>query len=380
LLNIVYSPHYLEYNFGARHPFSPDRWEALAELLRSMDLKANWVTPHPATDQDLRTVHELPYLEAVKAASVGFPGTNGSGFGLGTSDVPIFYGMYEAGLEICGGTLTAARLIQENSASKVLQLGGGLHHAMAARAAGFCIYNDVAMAIHSFREQGMRVAYVDIDVHHGDGVQAMFYDDPSVLTISLHESGRFLFPGTGSIHERGVGAGLGACINIPLFPESHDSAYVNAFEAIVPDALRAFRPDVLVVEAGADTHTTDPLAHLALSTHGFMHVVARLVELSNELTEGRLLATLGGGYNFDSTIRMWTILAYTLAAQPIPDQTPAVWRTEWEKRKDIRLKATIHDDASAAANHTANEQQLAIVRNANEQTVRDLTELIQKPT
>ena len=349
MLDIVYSRDYLAYNFGAQHPFSPDRWEALEELLRLQGPAANWIEPEPVHDADLLRIHTVPFVEAVHAASAGFPGTHSSGFGLNTQDVPIFYGMHEASALICGGSVEAARRMATGDAGKVLQLGGGLHHAMPNRASGFCVYNDVALAILTLRDHGLRVAYVDIDVHHGDGVQKVFYEDPDVLTISIHEDGRFLFPGTGFISERGSGQGMGASVNIPVYPDTGDAEWLNAFDRIVPRVLDTWKPDVIVVEAGADAHFGDPLASLKISTHGFSGAIDRLISLSNHYAGGRLLATLGGGYNFESTLRQWFILGCLMAGMHVPDSLNDDWCTRWESRRSISIPRATHDPVAQEA-------------------------------
>lgn len=343
MLDIVYTPGYLTYDFGPQHPFSPDRWQALEELMRLQGPDARWHEPGPVVDEDLLQVHTVPFLEAVHTASAGFPGTHGTSFGLGTQDVPVFFGMHEAAALVCGGTVEAARRIASGDAKRVLQLSGGLHHAMPNRAAGFCIYNDMALAIKALRDNGLRVAYVDIDVHHGDGVQAVFYDDPEVLTVSLHEDGRFLFPGTGFVRERGRGEGIGACINLPLMPGTGDDDWIMAFDRIVPDALNAFAPDVIVVEAGADAHFKDPLASMALTTHGFAGAISRLIELADGIADGRLLVGLGGGYNFDSTLRQWFILGCLMGGVDIPETLDPEWAARWGGRRSMALTSTVHD-------------------------------------
>jgi len=356
MLDIVYTPDYRTYDFGPQHPFSPDRWQALEELMRFQGPDATWIVPVAVGDDDLLAVHTVPFLEAVHAASAGFPGTHGTSFGLGTQDVPVFFGMHEAAALVCGGTVEAARRIASGDAKRVLQLSGGLHHAMPNRAAGFCIYNDMALAINALLSEGLRVAYVDIDVHHGDGVQAAYYDNPDVLTISLHEDGRFLFPGTGFVRERGEGAGIGACINLPLMPGTGDDEWLMAFDRIVPGALAAFAPDVIVVEAGADAHFKDPLASMALTTHGFAGAVTRLVDLSDQYADGRLLAGLGGGYNFDSTLRQWFILGCLMGGIDLPEKLDTEWVERWGEQRSMALTPTVHDPQGPEISNPASKK------------------------
>ena len=214
-------------------------------------------------------------------------------------------------------------MIVEGKAPRVLQFGGGFHHAMPARAAGFCIFNDLSIAARYFKTQGLRVAYIDIDVHHGDGVQWVHYREPDILTISLHESGRYLFPNTGFVHEQGEGDGLGAAINIPLERYTDDASYLEAFDRVVPVALDQFKPDVLLIAAGVDTHFRDPLAHLMLTTHGLERIFHKLIALSDQYTNGRALFTQSGGYDDLASIRAWTILIHTLRGTTYPEELPA---------------------------------------------------------
>ena len=216
--------------------------------------------------------------------------------------------MDEAARWLVGGTLHGARLISEGRERRVLQLGGGLHHARRSVASGFCIYNDLAIAINSLTRSGLKVAYLDIDVHHGDGVQEILYEDPRVLTVSLHESGKYLFPGTGEIRELGSGAGRGLKLNLPLEPFTEGESYLEVLEQVIPAALRHFRPDVLVVQAGADAHFDDPLSDLMLTTRDYEAIFRRILAWADDFTAGRVLFTLGGGYSFRAAPRVWAIL------------------------------------------------------------------------
>jgi acetoin utilization protein AcuC len=225
----------------------------------------------------------------------------------------------------------------------VLQLGGGLHHAHARKASGFCVYNDLSMAIQALRDEGMRVAYIDIDVHHGDGVQHIHETDPGVLTLSLHESGRYLFPGTGHVHEMGKGAGEGSALNIPLEPFTEDESYLETFERVVPFAIERYAPDVLVVQCGADAHFSDPLADLLLTTHAYDAMFTQLLDLAEAHTEGRALFTLGGGYQPDATVRIWTLLAHHVLEAERPADLPTAWLDRWSDESEAALTPTLHD-------------------------------------
>ena len=324
-LEIIYSPGYSTYHFGKHHPANPEKREHLVALFDALGAPLVYHLPEPATDEDLLTVHTREFLHCVASASMLSWSPGALRFGLDTDDVPIFPGMDEAARLIVGGTLMGARMIARGDATRVLQLGGGFHHAMPARAAGFCIYNDLSVAIQYFRNQGWRVAYIDIDVHHGDGVQWVHYRDPEVLTISLHESGRYLFPNTGAIDELGEGAGRGTAINMPFEQHTDDTSFLEAFEAIVPLALERFAPDVLIIPGGVDAHYQDPLAHLMLTTHALERVFKLFVDYADQFTGGNVLFTQGGGYHELASIRCWALLIHILQEQPLPETLPADW-------------------------------------------------------
>lgn len=319
----VWNDELRKYDFGPGHPFSPIRTRLAYELVRFCGLLElpnvavvdDFAT---ATDEDLLRVHEPEYVEAVKRASEGLTFRDLSR-GLGTEDVPIFAGMHNAAANIAGATLGAARAVHSGSARHAVSLWGGLHHAMPGSASGFCVYNDLGVAIAWLLAQGVeRIAYVDVDVHHGDGVQAMFHDNPNVLTVSIHESGRTLFPGTGVANDIGGPNAHGATVNIPLPAGTDDNSWLRAFNAIVPDVLRAFRPQILITQQGCDSHRDDPLAHLRLSIEGQRASYLSLHELAHELTDGRWIAAGGGGYDWlDVVPRAWTHLTAIAAGSPI---------------------------------------------------------------
>jgi len=279
----------------------------------------------PATDDDLALVHKRDYIEAVKRVSVhGAPDLR---HGLGTTDNPVFPGVHEASALVAGATLAAAKAVWRGEAQHALNVAGGLHHAMPATASGFCVYNDPAVAIAWMLANGAeRIAYVDVDVHHGDGVQAMFYDDPRVLTISLHESPRTLFPGTGFPSETGA---EGTAVNVALPAGCGDAGWLRAFDALVPPLLREFNPQVLVSQQGCDSHALDPLAHLMLSVDGQRMAYERLHRLAHETAGGRWLATGGGGYELVQVVpRAWTHLIAEASGHPLEPatKTPRPWR------------------------------------------------------
>lgn len=328
-LEVFWDDRLITYDFGAGHPLNPVRVEltmALARELGVLDRPNVRVSEfETAGDKLLRLVHEEPYITAVKhAGATGLPEPR---HGLGTPDNPVFLGMHEASALVAGASAAAAKAVWTGRAEHAANIAGGLHHALSGAASGFCVYNDPAVAIAWLLENGAeRVAYVDIDVHHGDGVQAAFYDDPRVLTISLHESPRTLFPGTGFPDETGAD---GTSVNISLPPGTGDRPWLRAFDAIVPPLLRRFRPEVLVTQHGADGHALDPLAHLTLSVDGQRTAYALLHALAHETAGGRWVVTGGGGYELVQVVpRVWTHLLAEAAGGPIPPETPTPddWR------------------------------------------------------
>ena len=369
---LLYSDQYLDYNFGPDHPFSPNRQRMLLELLDGLDPTLDFVTPPVATRDDLLEVHDAVFVEQVEACSTGTVSSRATRFGLNTQDVPVFGGMDEAARALCGGTLHGARLVANGTAPRVLQMGGGLHHAQRKLASGFCVYNDLSVAIQALRNDGWRVAYLDIDVHHGDGVQDLHYDDPGVLTISLHESGRYLFPGTGSVHETGTGAGEGTSLNVPLEPFTETDSFLNAFDRVVPYALQQFQPEILVVQCGADAHFSDPLADLLLTTHAYETLFRQILDLADTHTDGRCLLTLGGGYQPDATVRIWTLLALMACDRPLPDALPDDWHARWESNLDATLTSTLHD----APDRTFDVPRRATIEQQNEQVSKRVLEIL----
>jgi acetoin utilization protein AcuC len=337
-LKVLWDDKLISYDFGPSHPLNPVRVELTMELARDFGVLAHPnVTVEgfePADDALLRLVHEPAYLEAVKqCGKTGLPVIER---GLGTADNPVFLGMHEASALIAGASVAAAQAVWHGSADHAANIAGGLHHAMPGAASGFCVYNDPAIAIAWLLENGAeRVAYVDIDVHHGDGVQAAFYDDPRVLTISLHESPRTLFPGTGYPQEAGGTGAEGTAVNVALPPGTGDAAWLRAFGAIVPPLLRAFEPQLLVTQQGCDSHSLDPLAHLSLTVDGQRAAYEALHRLAHETAGGRWILTGGGGYELVQVVpRAWTHLIAEAAAHPIPPETaiPETWREYVMKR------------------------------------------------
>src|SRR5947209_15223737 len=320
---IVWDEALLGYDLGRLHPLNPVRLDLTIRLARSLGILDGvpLVAPPQATDDELRAVHSDDYLAAVKRGR--------RGHGLGTPDNPIFPRMHEASALVAGGSLLAADEILAGRAARAVNIAGGLHHAMRNYASGFCIYNDAALAIQRLLDGGVaRVAYVDIDVHHGDGVEEAFVNDPRVLTISLHQHPATLFPGTGNSTDIGGPGAEGSAVNVPLPPGTGDDEWLRAFHAVVPALLRAFRPEVLVTQHGADTHAEDPLANLALSVDGQRAAHRALADLAETTAGGRWLALGGGGYSLYRVVpRSWTHLLATVLGREVDvrSEVPPDW-------------------------------------------------------
>jgi len=321
----------LEYDFGRGHPMAPHRVRLTLDLAAELGVldQLDVVEPSVPEDELLLGVHTPSYIAAVRAAGAD-PDAADERFGLGGSDNWAFRGMHESSLAIASASVDGALAIQRGETLHALNLMGGLHHAMPSHASGFCIYNDAALAMRALLDAGAaRVAYVDTDAHHGDGVEAIFADDPRVLTISLHESPMTLFPGTGRVGDIGGPAALGSAVNVPLPAGTGDAAWWRAFGAIVPPLVRAFAPTVLVSQHGADGHGLDPLTHLDLSVDVQRAAAVVLHDLAHEVTGGRWLVLGGGGYaTVDVVPRAWTHLVAIAAEHPVAPETatPQGWR------------------------------------------------------
>lgn len=303
------------------HPLRPERLRNTWDMLHAYSAfdapHTRIVPPRFPTEEELATFHTPDYINVVRRLSRGDYMVNPTRYNFGEGDNPVFEGMYESESLKVGAALVAAELLLNNQADAVFSFAGGLHHAGADHASGFCVFGDGAVAIHRMLAAGWRVAYIDIDAHHGDGVQAAFYDDPRVLTISFHESGRFLFPGTGHTDELGEGDGRGFSVNVPLFPYTNDDIFLWAFDQIVPPLLQRFAPDVVVAQFGVDAHWRDPLTHLALTTHGLEALFQRICQLAP-----KLLAVGGGGYDGAVVPRAWTLAWGAVSGQTFPNKLP----------------------------------------------------------
>ncbi len=332
-VRIAWDESFMAYDFGPEHPMSPVRLELTVRLARDLGVLHHagvaLCGADPAGDDLLLSVHTAEYVEAVKAASLEHPPTT-EAFGLGTDDVPAFPGMHTASARVVAATTDLALAVWNGETQHGVNIGGGLHHAMPDRASGFCVYNDIAVAIRALLAAGaQRVAYVDVDVHHGDGVERIFWDDPRVMTISLHETGRVLFPGSGAPQDIGGSAAEGCAVNVALPPGTGDAAWMRAFDAVVPPLLRAFEPQILITQHGCDSHVQDPLAHLALSLDCQRTSYAALHDLAHEYCEGRWVAVGGGGYEVvDVVPRAWAHLLGIAAHHPVDPEVevPQAWR------------------------------------------------------
>ena len=352
---VVWAPAMTAYNFGHSHPMAPERMELTAKLAGSLGLLAlDHVTvaaPEVATDEELCAVHTPEFVDAVRRVSEN-PDAPDEARGLGTEDDPAFAGMHEASARLAGGSLLAAAAVLDGSAVRAVNFGGGMHHASRDRASGFCIYNDAALAIQRLLDGGVRrVAYVDVDAHHGDGTQSIFWDDPRVLTISLHESGLTLFPGTGFANEIGGPNAQGSAVNVALPAGTADAGWLRAFHAVVPQLIGAFEPEVIVSQHGCDSHRLDPLTHLNISVDGQREAATAIGNLAARYCENRWISTGGGGYNVVSVVpRSWSHLIAIAAGRPVPLRTPVPedWRRyvkdKYGARFGVEPPETMGDD------------------------------------
>lgn len=330
------------------HPLQAVRLRYTYELLEAYkafdDVGAVLIEPRPATDKEIQSFHDPEYVEAVKSLSLGERGHDLERFNFSMGgDNPVFDGMYEAAALSTGASVEMARLIGEKETSVAFNISGGLHHAAAKNASGFCVFNDPVIAINQLLAKGMKAVYVDIDAHHGDGVQNAFFDTDQVLTISIHESGMFLFPGTGSVQEMGTGSGNGYSVNVPLYPYTDDDTYLWAFREIVPPLVEAFNPDVLVTQLGIDSYHSDPLAHLLLSSEGFVEAVKEFSQMGLPW-----LAMGGGGYDLGGVARCWALAYGVMLGREWPDAIPSQYREKYgfERLRDADISVVVPDDVT----------------------------------
>jgi len=370
--SLIYSPRFSDYDFGPSHPMRPARVRRTYELIRACSFleaePVSVVEPSPADEDTIALAHSREYIEAVRAPSEARPLRRAYQYGLGTVDNPITDGLYEATALIAGASLLAADLVADGKAAATFNPAGGLHHAHRARAAGFCVFNDPAIAIVHLLEDcgpGVKVAYVDIDAHHGDGVQEAFYERREVLTISVHESGRYLFPGTGDVSEIGEGEGEGFSVNLPLSPFTGDEVYLWAFrEAVVP-LLEAFAPDFVFTQLGVDTHFDDPLTHMCLTTRGYLAVVDEIAQRAP-----RWVAVGGGGYHQAVVPRAWTLAFARMAELEAPEEIPESQANRYRDNDDAPPR--LHD----AAGPSVDEDWARVAREFAQESVKELQQRV----
>jgi len=317
----VYSDRLAAFDYGESHPMKPERLRLTRELIEALGLdrlpSSNFIEARSATIEELLLFHTPEYLKILKEADSGLIPADGAQHGLGYSDNPVFKGVFEWSAFCAGASLQAAELVASGKAEIAFNISGGLHHAMPERASGFCYINDAAVAIKYLAGLGKRVAYVDIDAHHGDGVEAAFYSTDSGLTVSVHESGEWLFPGTGAAADIGTGAGRGFSVNVPLPPSAGDDLFLKAFEEVVEPVVKEFAPNILVTQLGVDTFETDPITHLRLTTNGFEKAVSRFREMNLPW-----VALGGGGYDIGNVARAWTLAWAIMNDVEAPDIIP----------------------------------------------------------
>ncbi len=352
----VYTSRFLEFDYGPGHPLRNERLGLTYDLISACDLLSIpsicSVEPEPATDDELLVFLKPDYLKALKRADVpgwrtgaGHSPLEAFGYGLGTPDNPILPGIYRWSALVAGASLRAMRMVESGEVRTAFNISGGLHHAGPGRASGFCYINDAALIIADLCRRGHRVAYVDIDAHHGDGVQWAFYDTDQVLTISIHEGGNTLFPGTGFVGELGEGKGEGYSVNIPLPPSADDEIFLWCFNEVVPSLVDAFQPDILITQLGIDAHRTDPLSHIGISLGAFVQAVRRLKDLC-----GRWVALGGGGYDLRNVARAWTAAWAVMNDRELPASLPQSFLT---RHKGIEWNGTAVIDAPAIIEGTA---------------------------
>jgi acetoin utilization protein AcuC len=348
---LVWDPAVTHYRFRPDHPFNPTRLDLTISLIEALGLLdgtvCRMVAPRVATDEELLAVHSREYVDAVKRFSAGGSTDGAARWGLGTDDTPIFPGMHEITSLVTGATLRAAELVMSGEVKRAFSIAGGLHHAHRDRASGFCVYSDLAAAIAWIRrEHKARVLYLDYDAHHGDGVQGIFYDDPEVLTLSLHESGRYLFPGTGFVDELGEGDGYGYSLNLPLDPFTEDGSWIDIHRKLLPEVIEAYRPDVIMVQNGCDGHSLDPLTHLRASTRLYEETIRIVCEVADSVCGGRVVATGGGGYAIWQVVpRAWTLVWGGLSGQAVPSRVPREWLDRWQGEAPVLLPESVRDGA-----------------------------------
>ncbi|MYL62739.1 acetoin utilization protein AcuC [Bacillus hwajinpoensis] len=347
----VYSSDYLNYKFSDDHPFNHIRVKLTQDLLTEMKAlnDSDVIAPRIATDDEIALIHDPAYIDAVKKAGKGSLASSiAANYGLGTEDTPIFSNMHEASALIVGGTLTAVDAVMTGKSDHALNVGGGLHHGFRGKASGFCIYNDSSIAIEYMKKKyGAKVLYVDTDAHHGDGVQWAFYDDPEVCTLSIHETGRYLFPGTGNINEKGQGKGYGFSFNVPIDAFTEDESFQEVYEASFRKVIDFFKPDVILTQNGADAHYYDPLTHLSVSMKSYEFIPKLAHQLAHEYCDGKWIAVGGGGYDIWRVVpRAWSRIWLEMKGLSISGRLPQQWLDRWNPLSPLTLPENWDDETN----------------------------------
>jgi len=341
---LVYHEDYLRYDFGRSHPLRPVRYKLTVELMKALNIlsppRVTVVKPQPARFEDLVLFHAEEYVKMVEKVSQ-------HGFGmLDMGDTPAFKGCYDVTRLKVGGSLRAVDLVMAKEVDHAFNIGGGLHHAHRDHASGFCIFNDPAICVAYLKEKyGLkRIMYLDIDAHHGDGVMYGYYSDPCLLDIDFHESGRYLFPGTGFTYEVGEGAGEGYKVNVSLPPYTYDQAYLHTFHEVVPPLVRSYKPEIILMQCGVDGHFDDLLTDLGLTTAAYLEVISKVHDLAHEVTGGRLVLLGGGGYNMSNVARCWAIMFGTVAGVELSNQLPSDWKDIYMEMAGEKPPETLKDE------------------------------------
>ncbi|RLL47813.1 acetoin utilization protein AcuC [Oceanobacillus piezotolerans] len=346
----VFSDDVMKYHFHDEHPFTQKRVLLSKDLLEHSGtlMTDDILPPRIATEEEIGLIHDYAYIDAVKRAGKGkLSDEEKYKYGLGTEDTPIFRNMHEASSMLVGATLAAVDAVLTNRADHALNLAGGLHHGFKGKASGFCIYNDGAIAIAYIRKKyNLRVLYVDTDAHHGDGVQWSFYEDPNVCTLSIHETGRYLFPGTGNVSERGIKEGHGYSFNLPIDAFTQDESYIQLYESAFRAVIDFFRPDIIVTQNGADSHFLDPLTHLCASMQIYEKIPLLAHELAHQYCGGRWIALGGGGYDAWRVVpRAWSQIWNVMRHDHIETgELPTKWIEKWQPHSPFTLPKYWHDE------------------------------------
>ncbi|WP_186578356.1 acetoin utilization protein AcuC [Aquibacillus kalidii] len=345
----IYSDQFKNYKFNDDHPFNQLRVTLTKQLLEDSGKLScrDIISPRKATEEELLLIHDHSYIEAVKRASKGLLSEEQAlQFGLGTEDTPIFPGMHDASSLLVGGTLTAVDQVISDRVIHSMNLGGGLHHGFPQKASGFCIYNDGAIAIKYIREKhNLKVLYVDTDAHHGDGVQWAFYDDPNVCTLSIHETGRYLYPGTGNVNERGLKEGYGYSFNVPIDAFTEDESFLEVYITAFKEVAEYFQPDIIITQNGADAHFLDPLTHLSTTMKVYEVIPEIAHEMAHRYCNGRWIALGGGGYDIWRVVprawgQIWNVMHHS---QSMSGLLPIKWLKKWQSQAPVHLPSTWND-------------------------------------